>query len=472
MASDADLVNQSAIEVLALLRSGDVSPLDLLDALEVRIAQVDDKVHALPTLCFDRARAAAKTLMQKPLEQRGVLCGLPVPIKDLDDVAGVRTTYGSTIFSDHIPDQSSDLVVQIESEGGLVYAKSNTPEFGSGAHTFNEVFPTTVNPHNAAMSAGGSSGGAAVALATGTAWVAQGSDMAGSLRTPASFCGVVGMRPSPGRIVSGPGSANPFDVLSSGGAMARSVADLALLFDAMSGAPGGDPLAQSSHASGYRARATQASKPARVAFSLDLGITPVEPEIANIVRSAVSALERDGIEVIEAHPDLRGVHDTFRTLRAHNYAIGMEETLRDHRDKLKADNVWNIEQGLALSGAQIVQAQRERAGLFYRMSEFMRDVDVLICPTAIVPSFPIDARYVESCNGHSFAHYFEWLAIVYAITTVAHPAISLPCGVANNGVPVGLQVVGKAQGDADLISNAAYIERLLGIDAKPVDPVT
>ncbi len=241
MAVDLSLIQKSATAVLAHLRKGEVSPLDLLDTLEARIAAVDSKVNALPTLCFERARTHAKALMKKPLEARGLLQGMPVPIKDLTPVAGVRSTFGSPIFKDNIPDKSDILVERLEAQGGIIYAKSNTPEFGAGANTFNEVFGRTLNPYNTKLSAAGSSGGAAVALATGTAWLAHGSDMGGSLRNPASFNNIVGLRPTPGRVASAP-KMKLDRTLGIEGPMARNVTDLALLLDAMSGEDPRDPM--------------------------------------------------------------------------------------------------------------------------------------------------------------------------------------------------------------------------------------
>src|SRR4051794_36851767 len=234
MAADATLTSLSTTDIVERLGKSEITPLDCLDALEARIAAVDPTLNALPTLCFERARDRAKALMRRPMAERGRLAGLPVPIKDLTEVAGVRTTYGSRIHADFVPDVSDPLVVRIEAEGGIVYAKSNTPEFGAGANTFNEVFGATRNPWNTALSAAGSSGGAAVALATGMAWLAHGSDMGGSLRNPASFCGVVGMRPSIGRVAHTP-VAKIDRNLRVQGPMAPHVEGPSLLLDALSG---------------------------------------------------------------------------------------------------------------------------------------------------------------------------------------------------------------------------------------------
>src|SRR5882757_8044015 len=262
VASDQGLVLMTACAVVDQLNSGEVTPLDLLDVLEQRIAEVDGKVNALPTLCFDRARAHAKELMKKPVGDRGLLAGLPVPIKDLFNVKGVRTTQGSPIFKGNVPARSDLVVEHLESNGGVIYAKSNTPEFGAGANTFNEVFGATLNPWDLSRSAAGSSGGAAVALATGTAWLAHGTDMGGSLRNPASFCGVVGMRPSIGRVARTPAFKSDRD-LTVHGPMARNVEDLALLLDAMSGEYPADPLSLPAPAVSFLTAARNGKKPKR-----------------------------------------------------------------------------------------------------------------------------------------------------------------------------------------------------------------
>src|SRR3954470_16055085 len=276
VASNQELIQATANTIVGKLKAGEITPLDLLDTLEKRIAEVDGAVNALPTRCFDRARAHAKELMKKPAGERGLLAGMPVPIKDLTNVAGVRTTQGSPIYKDTVPAKSDLLVEHLENNGGVIYAKSNTPEFGAGANTFNEVFGPTRNPWDISRSAAGSSGGAAVALATGTAWVAHGSDMGGSLRNPASFCGIVGLRPSIGRVAHTIASAVDRN-LGQQGPMARNVEDVALLLDAMSGEHPADPLSLPVLPNSFLSAARSGSKPKRVAYSPDLGITPVDP---------------------------------------------------------------------------------------------------------------------------------------------------------------------------------------------------
>ena len=466
----SELYRSTANEVVERLMSGDISPLDCLDALEKRIAEVDSKVNALPTLCFDRARQHATELMKKPMSERGVLAGLPVPIKDLNDVAGVRSTQGSPIFANRVPEVSDVLVAHLEKNGGIVYAMSNTPEFGAGANTFNEVFGRTLNPWNTSRSAAGSSGGAAVALATGTAWVAHGSDLGGSLRNPASFCGVVGMRPSPGRVAFT--VANEIDgTLGVDGPMARNVEDLALLFDAMIGEEPSDPLSLPSDGTSYLKAARSGWKPKRVAISRDLGITPVDPEVAEIVMKAARQFEQAGVIVEEAHPDLHEALECAQTLRALSYAIGKKTLLENHRAQLKPEIIWNIEKGLALTGAEISKAEAQRGAMFQRTFKFFETYDLLLCPTTIVPPFPVEQRYVTECNGTKFETYVDWLAIVSAITNVCCPAISIPAGFTRENLPVGIQVIAAPRGEARLLASARLLEEMLGLAGLvPIDP--
>jgi amidase len=467
---DQGLVGESACAIVDRLRRGEVSPLDLLDALEARIGEVDVHVNALPTLCFERARGHAKALMQGTASERGVLAGLPVPIKDLTDVAGVRSTQGSPIYKDRIPDHSDILVERLEQNGGVIYAKSNTPEFGAGANTFNEVFGATRNPWDTSKSAAGSSGGAAVALATGMAWLAQGSDMGGSLRNPASFCGVVGLRPSIGRVAHSP----KFGInrtLGVQGPMARNIEDLALFLDAMSGEHPADPLSLPMLPTSFLSSARSGRKPKRVAYSADLGITPVDPEVAALTRKAAARFAEAGVIVEDAHPDLSEAHDCFHVLRAFDFAISKAELLRTKRDLLKPEVIWNIEKGLELSVEQIARAEAQRLAMTERTRAFFESYDLLLTPATIVPPFPVEHRYVAECGGQKFDNYIQWLGIVYAITLACCPALSMPCGFTASGLPVGLQLVGPPRGEAPLLAGARVLEDILGLrDIAPIDP--
>src|SRR6266516_6019325 len=470
MADAQDLIANDACAIVDLLLNGDIKPHDLLDALERRIAAVDPAVNALPTLCFERARAHADRLIQHPLAERGLLGGLPVPIKDLIDVAGVRSTRGSPIYSDHVPARSDILVEHLEANGGIVYAMSNTPEFGAGANTFNEVFGATLNPWNTTRSAAGSSGGAAVALATGMAWVAHGSDMGGSLRNPASFCGIVGLRPSIGRVAHTP----KFKVdrtLGVQGPMARNVEDLALLLDAMSGEHPADPLSLPVLPNSFLSAVRSGSKPKRIAYSPDLGITPVDPEVAAVTRKAAQRFAEAGAIVEEAHPDLREAHECFHVLRAFDFALSKAALLRTKRDMLKPEVIWNIEEGLKLTVEQLERAEAQRVAMAARTLEFFEKYDLLLAPATIVPPFPVENRYVTECAGKKFDNYVEWLGIVYAITLVCCPALSLPCGFTASGLPVGLQMVAAPRGEAQLLAGAKILEDILGVrGTTPIDP--
>jgi amidase len=470
MASDQTLVRATACAIVDKLNAGEVTPLDLLDVLEQRIAEVDGKVNALPTLCFDRARAHAKALMKKPLGERGLLAGLPVPIKDLTDVAGVLNTQGSPIYKDYVPTRSDIMVEGLESRGALIYAKSNVPEFGAGANTFNEVFGATRNPWDLSRSAAGSSGGAAVALATGMAWLAQGSDVGGSLRNPASFCGIVGLRPSIGRVAHTP--AFKIDrTLGAQGPMARNVEDLALMLDAMSGEHPADPLSLPALPASFLSAARSGRKPKRVAYSPDLGITPVDPEVAAITRQAAARFAEAGAIVEEAHPDLSEAHECFHVLRAFDFAISKSALLREKRDQLKPEVIWNTEEGLKLTVDKLQRAEAQRVSMTARTLEFFETYDLLLTPATIVAPFPIENRYVAECAGKKFDNYVEWLAIVYAITLVCCPALSLPCGFTASGLPVGLQMVAPPRGEAQLLAGARVLEDILGArGTTPIDP--
>jgi amidase len=468
--SHQGLVQATACDIVDRLNAGEVTPLDLLDALEARIAEVDGKVNALPTLCFDRARGQARELMKKPAGARGLLAGLPVPIKDLTAVSGVLTTQGSPIYKDTIPTHSDLLVEHLEESGALIYAKSNTPEFGAGANTFNEVFGATRNPWDLSRSAAGSSGGAAAALATGTAWLAHGTDMGGSLRNPASFCGVVGMRPSIGRVAHTPISQIDRNITVHG-PMARNVEDLALLLDAMSGEHAADPLSLPSLPASFRSAARSGKGPKRIAYSPDLGITPVDPEVAAITRKAAARFAEAGAIVEEAHPDLREAHECFHVLRAFDFALTKAALLRSKREMLKPEVIWNIEQGLKLTVEELERAEAQRVAMTARTIEFFKTYDLLLTPATIVAPFPVENRYVAECAGKKFDNYVEWLAIVYAITLVCCPALSLPCGFTATGLPVGLQIVAAPRGEAQLLAGARVLEDILALrGTTPIDP--
>ncbi|WP_244534625.1 amidase family protein [Hyphomicrobium sp. CS1GBMeth3] len=447
-------------------------PRELLAVVRKRVEEVNPKVNALPTLCFERAERAAAELESRPVLKRGRFAGLPWPIKDSYDVAGVRTTYGSLAYADHIAETSDYAVEAIEAAGGIVYAKSNTPEFEAGANTFNEVFGRTLNPFDPTRSAGGSSGGAAVAVATGMAFLAQGSDFACSLRYPAAFCNVVGLRPTAGLVPQGP-NALPFQVLSVVGPIARSVADAAFALDGMVRFDARDPLTRSRDGGSYLTAALAPRRPRRAAFSIDLGIAKVDPEVRAIVTRAVERLASEGLRVEEAHPDLSGADRAFRPLRAFQFAALRRDALARVRSKLKPEVVWNIEEGLKLTAADLAAAEEERVRLRQSMLAFLETRCTVITPTAPVAPFPVEQRYVDEIDGHKLSTYLDWLVLGYAATVCGCPAISIPCGRTASGLPIGLQIVGRPYGETELLQTAAWCEAVLGSAlSAPVDPVT
>ena len=461
-----ELIKLSAREVHRLLRGKDISPLQLLDALEERIAEVDEAVNAVPTLCFDRARERARSRDFSTLP----LAGIPVAIKDLIAVAGVRTTWGSMAYRDHVPETSDLLVERIEAAGGIVYAKTNTPEFGAGANTFNDVFGFTRNPWNTALSAAGSSGGSAVALATGMAWLATGSDLGGSLRNPASFCAVAGLRPSQGRVASDPGNL-AFNHMAVDGPMARNVADLALLLDVMAGYDARDPMSLDDPAISFEENALQRQVPPRIAFSADLGVTPVDPEVAQICERAAMRFSELGAIVEHDHPDFSGLQEVFQVHRAMSYAASFGPLLEANRSIFKPEIVWNVEKGLALTADEIMSAMVTRSQIYERAQRFFAQTDLILTPATVVPPYPVEQRFVERIGDYKFSNYIEWCSIAYAFTVIGAPALSIPCGFTQSGLPVGLQIVAAPRQEARLLSAALAFEELAGICTQlPIDP--
>lgn len=465
------LIGLSASKVRGLLDSGELSPLEVFDATAERIQTINPLVNALPTLCLDAARERAQRLTDMPanVSARGPLWGLPTAVKDYNDLASVKTTYGSPIFANNIPDRSDATVETLESNGAILIGKSNVPEW-AGAHTFNPVFGHTLNPWNRDMSAGGSSGGSAVALATGMAFLATGNDLGGSLRVPASFNGIVGLRPTPGLVPRGR-RLPAFDTLWVEGPMGRCVEDVALMLDGGSGLHRDDPLSFNPAGYNFRKQLHHTNMPRRVAFSADLGVVPMEPEIAAVCASAATQFSELGAEVCAAEIDFSGVIEAFQTLRAHLFAGMMEPLLESHRDLIAPEIVWNIEKGLALTAVDLRKAQRIRTKITHQMATFFQKHDLLLCPTVSVPPFPRELRYVETIADQPTATYIDWIAITFAITMTGCPALSLPVGHTASGLPVGLQVIGPCRAEGSLLRACHRMEEVFALAAgMPIDP--
>ncbi len=462
----------TAVEAVEKLKAGDVSPLELVEAAEARILDTDDAVNALPVRCFDRARAHAKSIMDNPPEEGSrSLHGLPIAIKDLTPVEGVRFTLGSPIFADQIAEQSDIMVKRLEEKGGIVVAKANTPEFGAGAQTFNEVLGTTTNPFDTRMTPGGSSGGSAAALAAGQVWLAQGSDLGGSLRIPASFTGVVGLRPSPGRCAHGP-SPLPFGLGAVEGPMGRTVADVALMLDMMVGEHPVDPISLPAPAYSYLDKVKEPTAFGKVAYSPDLGQCPMDPEIAEICANAAKAFVNYTKGVEEDCFDLSEGDMIFQTLRAAQFAAAHAPKLESHRDLLKPDVIWNIEAGLALTADDIGRAQRAQGALYASVARFFETYDLLIAPTVMVPPFDHTIRSLSEVGGVKFDNYVAWLAMTYLLTNTSCPVISVPCGFTKSGLPVGLQIMAPPHREDLVLQAASAFEADHDyVKAVPVDPV-
>ncbi len=472
-----ELIRLSATEAAAKLKAGEITPLDLIDAAEARIAAVDGAVNALPTLCLDRARDHARALMagkrREAEGEAGWLGGIPVAIKDLAEVAGVRTTYGSPIFADYVPSESHPVVERIERKGGIVIAKSNTPEFGAGGSTFNEVFGRTRNPWNTSLTCGGSTGGGAVALATGQVWLAHGSDHGGSLRRPATYCSVVGLRPSPGRVTRGTAD-DLYSPLSVNGPMARNIPDLALFLDAMAGWDLADPLTWEAPARPYAAAvaAAEAEAPKRIAFTARFGgAISMDRETEEICAREVRRFEALGAVVEEAHPEIGDLNEAFLVLRSQHFVVDREKMLKEHRDKMKPDIIWQTERGLQETASRLAWAEHERRRFFISMRELFKRYDVLITPGAATPAFDVMLRAPESIGGKKLDNYMGGSLINAFATLAGCPAVSVPCGFDQYGRPVGLHIVAPPRQDARALQVAALFEKMTGLDKLlPITP--
>lgn len=467
-----DLIRMSAREAVQRLKAREVSPTQLVRAALARIEATDGALNAVPTVCAERALEHARRIeAAPPTDHPGWLGGLPIVVKDLNDVAGVRTTYGSPLFAGHVPDASDAMVETLEARGAIVVGKANAPEFGHGANTYNEVFGETRNPWNTAMTCGGSSGGSAVAVASGQAWLATGSDLGCSLRTPAAFCSIVGLRPSPGRVARSRGRL-PFDNLWVQGPMARNVGDVALMLDAMSGDHPADPISIPAPCTPFQAAIADPLAPRRIGYSRDLmGLTPVDPEVARVCEGAVARFAEIGAAVQEAAPDLREARDIFRVLRANQLVGDLAPIIDANRDRVRKEVVWNMELGKKTTADDIARAERGRGALYARAAAFFGEFDLLVTPAAIVPPFDVRIRALDEVDGVKLANYYEWYAIAYAITLTSLPAIALPCGFTAAGLPVALQLVGPPRGEARVLAAAHLMEQVFGIAGRlPIDP--
>ena len=453
-------VGSTAREQAAAVRRKEISARELLDLHLDRIGERNPQLNAVVSLDEERARAGAAEADRALASgaEVGPLHGLPFAFKDTHAVAGWRTTYGSVLHADHVPDHDDLLVERVRRAGVVTIGKTNVPEFAAGSHTFNRVFGTTLNPVDPSRSAGGSSGGAACALAAGMVPLADGSDMGGSLRNPASFCGVVGMRPSLGRVPEWP-LYNQWETTSVGGPMARNVGDLALLLSVLAGPDPRAPHALGDPGATFAPPVTGSLAGVRVALSVDLGgAFEVDDEVAAVVASSAGVFD----DVTDAHPVLTEADDTFRTLRAWHFQARFGALLAEHPDAFKQSLADNIRAGEGLSGADVARAYAQRTALSERMRTFFESYDVLVLPVSQVPPFPADQEFPTAINGRPMETYLDWMRAAYLITVTGCPAISVPFGHTADGLPVGIQLVAAHGRDRFLLEVAAAVESAVG----------
>jgi amidase len=449
----------SAIRLARAIRDREVSAVDVMRAHLDRIAVANPLVNAIVSLVPDQAMEQAHDADRAIArgEPVGPLHGLPIAVKDLVDTAGIRTTYGSLVYADHVPDRDSLIVGRMRGAGAIVIGKTNTPEFGAGSHTFNRVFGTTRNPYDLSRSAGGSSGGAAAALAAGMVPIADGSDLGGSLRNPASFCNVIGLRPCPGRVASArPGNAwDPNSVL---GPMARTVADTSLLLAVIAGPDPRAPLSIDESGDQFLAVSRRSLAGARVAFSRTVDGLPIDPAVAAVVAEARARLIALGAEVTDLEPDLSGADEAFETLRSLEFFEGHHEDAEGHPDLVKQTVRQDVAWGRALTTERIVRALGLRTELFRRTQALFDDYDLLVAPTVQLPPFDVDTEYPVCIDGVDLERYYTWQRSCSRITMTAMPALAMPAGFTPDGLPVGVQFVTRYRGEKRLLGYGAAWE--------------
>lgn len=459
-----DICLLDATELARLVRRRELSARDVVAAHLARIERVNPVVNAIVTLDADGALAAAAEADERVARgvEPGPLHGLPIAFKDTHLTRGMRTTQGSPLLADFVPDEDELLVQRIELAGAIRMGKTNIPEFAAGSHTFNPVFGATHNPYGLDRSAGGSSGGAAAALAAGLQPIADGSDMGGSLRNPASFCNVVGLRTTPGRVPVYP-ALDLWGSLTVAGPMGRTVADVALLLSVMAGPDPRCPLSLETPGETFRAPLERDLRGLRVAWAPDLGgRVPVDPDVRAVVAEQAVVFEELGCHVEEACPDLDGADEVFRTLRAQSFEQSLGVFLEASPGALKPSLVWNIEEGRKLTGADLARATTERTRIHLAVARFFERYDVLLAPVSQVAPFPVELEYPVVVDGQSQHTYIDWMRSAYLFSVPATPALSVPAGFTPDGLPVGLQIVGPSRADRAVLEVGAAYEAATG----------
>lgn len=444
-----------------MIRAGELSAEELMRATLAQIEKVNGELNAIPTLRTpDDLMAAARGADRRMArgEARGALHGIPIGVKDLVPVAGMRSTSGSPIFADFVPDEDAIFVERYRAAGAIIIGKTNVPEFGTGSHTFNPVFGATHNPYDLSKSCGGSSGGAAVSLASGMLPFADGSDLGGSLRNPASFCNVVGFRPSPGRVPSqGDQAWNTMPVL---GPMGRTVSDVAYLASVMFGPDPRDPISLDEPGAAFLAPLGRDFRGVKIGWSRNLGRFEVDPAVTAVCETARPVFEELGMIVESGEPDFADAEEIFQVLRGWMYATGgLGEFYRTRRSDLKDTVIWNIERGLGLTAQDIADAEVKRTALYHRVMSFLDEYEFLVLPVSQVPPFPIEWDWVHEINGVRMETYIDWMFTCSAITNTGLPSISVPAGFTPEGLPIGIQIVGRHHADFSVLQMAHAFEQ-------------
>ncbi|HEV2782798.1 MAG TPA: amidase [Actinophytocola sp.] len=466
-----EIVYRTARELAELLRRREVSAREVVQAHLDRVERVDPAVNAIATLTAERALDEATAADERIAggEPIGPLHGIPLVYKDTHDTAGIRTTYGSPLLAGNVPKRDELAVARLRAAGAITLGKSNVPEFGAGSHTFNQLFGATRNPYALSRSAGGSSGGAAAALASGMCALADGSDMGGSIRNPASFCNVVGLRPSPGRVPTWP-NLTPWSPLSVQGPLARTVADAALLLSVQAGPDPRCPFALDEPGERFAEPMDPDLSGLRVAWTPDLGGTvPVDPDVAAVLADLPTVLSGLGCRVEPDGPDLSGGDEVFRTLRAWQFELILGELYDRHADRLKPSLRDNIALGRRLTGPDIGRAHRLQAALHERVGEFFTRHDVLVLPVSQVAPFPVEWEYPAEVAGRHMTDYIEWMRSAYLISVTGCPALSVPAGFTVDGLPIGLQIVTPPRADALALRVGLALEQATGFGQRRPD---
>ncbi|HXZ52685.1 MAG TPA: amidase [Burkholderiales bacterium] len=454
---DGELCFSGARRLAQMIRARKVSVSEVLRAFVAQIERVNPKVNAIVTFLPEQALKEAKKLERKGA-RLGPLAGLPIAYKDLVDTRGIRTTRGSLVYRDHVPAEDHSLVERLSAAGAITLGKTNTPEFGAGSQTFNAVFGATRNPYDLSKTCGGSSGGAAVAVACGMLPFADGSDLAASLRNPANYCNVVGFRPTPGRVPNYP-AANAWDTQPVIGPVARTVADAAFLLAAMAGPDPRVPISIDEPGQVFAKRLARNFRGARVAWSASLGGLPMDERVLHALAPQRKVFASLGCRMEDAEPDFEGATEAFETLRALSFSLRFAALLRTHRGELKDTVVWNIEQGLALDSGRVARAERLRTELFQRMRRFFERYDFLVAPVNQLPPFPVELDYPREIAGVAMGNYLDWMKSCYYVTITSHPAISVPAAFTGEGLPVGIQIVGRYRDDFGVLQLAYAFEQ-------------